>query len=244
MVIIKEDNVPCLQWPIGRIVKVYRGADDLIRVVDVKTSNGVFSRPIHRLAPLLKGVNQKEGPEEDDNLENQNPKNRAKYSSSSLTLTILIIMLLLPCALAQQINITEFDEKPGIYYEKIGTTKFSVADWNVIVYYDLNPYWKDGHAFSMGVIKFGEVCGKLKNVACPSMFAHFKHAEKELLMENELLEYKRIKRAPLDIVGNIANSLFGVLDSQYAKDMADTIKKVKRNENYLIDLFILKIRHR
>ena len=90
MVIIKEDNVPCLQWPIGRIVKVYRGPDDLIRVVDVKTPNGVFSRPIQRLAPLLKNVNQKEAPKEDDNLENQNPKKRAKYSSSSLPLTILL----------------------------------------------------------------------------------------------------------------------------------------------------------
>ena len=75
-------------------------------MVDVKTANGVFSRPIHRLAPLLKDVNenQKEGPEEDDNLENQNPKKREKCSSSSLPLTILIIMLLVPCALAQQIN--------------------------------------------------------------------------------------------------------------------------------------------
>lgn len=53
MVLVKEDNVPCRQWPIGRIQKVYSGTDNHIRVVDVKTTHGTFKRPIHKLAPLL-----------------------------------------------------------------------------------------------------------------------------------------------------------------------------------------------
>ncbi|XP_037930980.1 uncharacterized protein LOC119665804 [Teleopsis dalmanni] len=52
MDIIKEDNVPVMQWPLGRIVHVYKGTDGRIRVADVKTSTGIFKRPIHRIAVL------------------------------------------------------------------------------------------------------------------------------------------------------------------------------------------------
>ena len=52
MVIIKEDNVQALQSPLGRITKIYKGDDGAVRVVDVRTSSGIWKRPIHRLAPL------------------------------------------------------------------------------------------------------------------------------------------------------------------------------------------------
>lgn len=52
MVIIKEDNLPVMNWPIGIIVKVYKGKDGLVRDVDVKTPKGIFNRPLRRLAPL------------------------------------------------------------------------------------------------------------------------------------------------------------------------------------------------
>ncbi|XP_037942903.1 uncharacterized protein LOC119675768 [Teleopsis dalmanni] len=53
LVIIQEDDAPPLQWPLGRIIKCYSGNDGRIRVVDIKTKNGIWKRPIHRLAPLL-----------------------------------------------------------------------------------------------------------------------------------------------------------------------------------------------
>ena len=97
MVIIKEDNTPCLQWSIGRIVKVYYGADNLIRVVDVKTAAGIVNRPIHRLAPLLAendGVHSLKRVE--DTEDNTIPRKKQKTQSlSSLTLTLFVIMLLI-----------------------------------------------------------------------------------------------------------------------------------------------------
>ncbi|KAH8318239.1 hypothetical protein KR059_011927 [Drosophila kikkawai] len=68
------------------------------------------------------------------------------------------------------------------------------------------------------------------------MYHHLKHLEEDLQAENMLLAITRKQRAPLDIVGNIASSLFGVLDSTYAKDMASTINKVKHNEEHLLTL--------
>ena len=52
IVLIKDDNLPPQCWKMGRIVKLYPGADDLIRVVDINTQSGIFKRPIHKLAPL------------------------------------------------------------------------------------------------------------------------------------------------------------------------------------------------
>ena len=44
-------------------------------------------------------------------------------------------------------------------------------------------------------------------------------------------------RSALNIVGNVANSLFGILDSEYADHISDTIQKVKENESHLLNLF-------
>ncbi|XP_075162878.1 uncharacterized protein LOC142235511 [Haematobia irritans] len=63
LVIIKEDNVPVMQWPLGRIIKPYKGQDGNVRVVDIKTSSGVIKRPIHRLAPLFNDDTEEGGKE-------------------------------------------------------------------------------------------------------------------------------------------------------------------------------------
>jgi hypothetical protein len=42
LVVLKEDNVSPLHWPMGRITEVHPGADGLVRVVTVKTANGVL----------------------------------------------------------------------------------------------------------------------------------------------------------------------------------------------------------
>lgn len=52
IVVLKEDNLPPQCWRLGRVVNVYPGADNLVRVVDVKTKTGTFKRLIHKLAPL------------------------------------------------------------------------------------------------------------------------------------------------------------------------------------------------
>lgn len=52
LVIIHEDNTPPQQWPLARVTQAIAGSDGKIRVVDLKSTNGSFRRPIHKLAPL------------------------------------------------------------------------------------------------------------------------------------------------------------------------------------------------
>ncbi|CAG9574686.1 unnamed protein product [Danaus chrysippus] len=51
LVLLKE-NLPPLKWRMGRIVAVHPGPDGIIRVADVKTSNGVVRRSFSKICPL------------------------------------------------------------------------------------------------------------------------------------------------------------------------------------------------
>lgn len=52
LVILKEDNLPPLKWKLGRVQKLFPGADGLIRVVSVKTQHGEVRRTIQKLCVL------------------------------------------------------------------------------------------------------------------------------------------------------------------------------------------------
>ncbi|GBO41555.1 hypothetical protein AVEN_248823-1 [Araneus ventricosus] len=52
LVLLKDDNIPPLHWKLGRVTQVYPSGDDKVRVVLVKTANGLLKRPIHKLSVL------------------------------------------------------------------------------------------------------------------------------------------------------------------------------------------------
>ncbi|XP_043471057.1 uncharacterized protein LOC122504184 [Leptopilina heterotoma] len=52
MVLLKEDNVPPLRWPLGRITEIFPGEDGLIRVITVKTHAGTYKRSTRGVARL------------------------------------------------------------------------------------------------------------------------------------------------------------------------------------------------
>lgn len=52
MVLVKQENTPPLQWPLGRIIEVFPGQDGITRVAAIKTSKGVIKRSTKRLCKL------------------------------------------------------------------------------------------------------------------------------------------------------------------------------------------------
>ncbi|XP_076382765.1 uncharacterized protein LOC143260625 [Megalopta genalis] len=52
IVLLREDNVPSMQWPLGRVIKTYPGSDGIVRTVTVKTATSVFDRNVKKLVPL------------------------------------------------------------------------------------------------------------------------------------------------------------------------------------------------
>ena len=56
VVLIKEDNVPRLEWPLGIVEKVFPGKDGRVRSVSLRTRKGIVERPIQLLYDLELGV--------------------------------------------------------------------------------------------------------------------------------------------------------------------------------------------
>ncbi|KAJ8968554.1 hypothetical protein NQ317_001752 [Molorchus minor] len=52
VVLIENDSVKRIEWPIGRVVELLPGKDGCIRLVRVKTVRGELLRPVQRLIPL------------------------------------------------------------------------------------------------------------------------------------------------------------------------------------------------
>lgn len=52
LVLLHEDNVPTLQWKMGRVTNLFPGKDGIPRVAEVKTATGCFKRPVVKLSIL------------------------------------------------------------------------------------------------------------------------------------------------------------------------------------------------
>lgn len=52
LVLMVEDNMKPMKWPLGRIVAVHPGIDQITRVVTVKNQNGVYKRPVNKICLL------------------------------------------------------------------------------------------------------------------------------------------------------------------------------------------------
>lgn len=54
MVLIKDENSSPLNWRVGRVTDLFPGTDGIVRVVNVRTVQGVLKRPLVKLCPLPK----------------------------------------------------------------------------------------------------------------------------------------------------------------------------------------------
>lgn len=52
LVLLKDDNLPSLQWKLARVIEAIKGKDGLVRVVKVKTPTGETLRAISKICPL------------------------------------------------------------------------------------------------------------------------------------------------------------------------------------------------
>ena len=52
LVLISDIKTSPLSWPLGRVIEVYPGQDNVIRVVKVKTLNGNYIRPVNKIVVL------------------------------------------------------------------------------------------------------------------------------------------------------------------------------------------------
>ncbi|CAK1602561.1 unnamed protein product [Parnassius mnemosyne] len=52
VVVVIQDSITPLHWPLGIITQTFKGKDDVIRVAMVRTKHGTYQRPVVKLCPL------------------------------------------------------------------------------------------------------------------------------------------------------------------------------------------------
>ena len=52
VVLVLDSTTPRGEWPLGRVTKVFRGGDDRVRVVEVKSRGKLITRPVVKLIKL------------------------------------------------------------------------------------------------------------------------------------------------------------------------------------------------
>ena len=53
IVVLREGGTIPTNWPLARVIQTHPGRDNLVRVVTVKTANGVYKRPVNKMAILV-----------------------------------------------------------------------------------------------------------------------------------------------------------------------------------------------
>lgn len=128
--LIKKENVS-----LERVSKLYPRQNNLVRIVDIKTSSGVFKRSVTRLASLFSEENNiQRSLDATIRAEHSDEVHVQRKKGNPLPVpVILTLMLLFPLAISKPIKVTEFSNKTGIFYDRLGTKRIVVSG-----YYDLS----------------------------------------------------------------------------------------------------------
>nr|XP_049697167.1 uncharacterized protein LOC126054700 [Helicoverpa armigera] len=189
IVTINDANLPPGKWAVGRVVQLHPGADGHIRVVTLKTKNGLIKRPIIKLSILP--VNDRINKQELRSKEVKDGKpyqiKRVNYSFFSLVMLLLSFMSILTTAYGSY-NVTQLKDNQGFYLDKIANMQLIRDEWKIVTYYDMNSLWQGTEACSKYLGYLEQLCNKFKETShCDVIQVQLKHEFSELEYYNHLL---------------------------------------------------------
>lgn len=177
------------------------------------------------------------------------PTNSTAVTKSYLSWMTLALLVLLVVGQEPErpYRLTKFNRQEGIYFEDVSTIQLYSSEWNLVIYYDLTVYWKEFFGIKKSIRSLSELCEQGTRLSipaglCNATIQQLKHQLIESEQINEVLYQQneniriRSKRAPLEIIGSIANGLFGILDQDFAEKYERQIKNIQENEDVLREL--------
>lgn len=140
-------------------------------------------------------------------------------------------------------TITTLRDNPGIFYETIGEMRTTEVSWRMLIYIDLVDIFGATEGIRRELSLASRQCNEIPEVC---------KAHRQLVMlETKLyktMQYQehvekligstRVKRAPLDFIGQISKVLFGTLTVEDAQSIYTTIEHVENKTNDLATLLI------
>lgn len=258
IVIIHDANLPAGKWALARVIDLHPGKDGLVRVVTVKTKNGVIKRPITKLTVLP--VDSKADYQPVSHTNRQQPsaagsnqtqvKQKTRTSGIKFSNIIMFTLLLLTTFLqvAQgAYNITPFKDTQGFYFDKTSSMRLIRDEWKMIVYYDMEPYWQGSSLLNKYITHLEIICAKLQErQQCDVILLQLRHGSIELHYYDQLLLGQqsaaaaakiRVRRGLINGIGSVARTLFGVLDDDFAIQYQKDIDLIRHNQQHLVKLW-------
>lgn len=239
--LIVEENLPPAKWQTGFIKEVFPGDDRLTRVVSLKVGDSTIKRPIAKLCPY---------PKDDDGksilVNHRNVRSYTHRNKRSFVLPILSVLLALfttavhsmPQRVENAVSISQFGSSPGLYFERYSDAVVSGAIWNLVAYFRLGVLKDEFAAIEKNFNSIDDICESKfgGNDTCKSVISHLARRIDTIGKTNSLIFGSRRKRPLLNIVGNIASDLFGVLDSRSAEKYARDLSQLASNDDHLMQL--------
>lgn len=257
IVIIHDANLPPGKWALGRVIDLHEGKDGYVRVVTLRTKNGTLKRPVTKLSKLpvkeheskeKQGESDSKQTESEENKQQNNDEQEQKTSETTkgrkskrscyLVWAIISILTFVSPARCDH-SITNINKNQSIYFDKVTDMHLIRDEWKLVVYYDMAPFWQGIKIFKSYITSLETTCSSLKKQnQCELVLLQLRHGFTELAHNNNvLLEQKlsitRQRRGLINGIGSIANSLFGVLDQNFAEKYEQDIASINKNEKHL-----------
>lgn len=240
LVLIKDENLPSTKWPVARITEKHTGPDGKTRVVSIETESGSkLKRAITKIVRL---------PQSTEVNKVEIKKSSGKWSIPIVAAMCMVAMLFPnPMANAATINetsiitnaynVSSFSTPPVIVFKRVATAYISNSEWDIFAYFNLIRFFGEIQKIGMNIEKMNDTCStKIQKASrCAQIIRRLELDYTDILSKSDvfLIKPRKSKRAILNIVGNIASDLFGVLDSRFDEKYKEDISSIHENEEHL-----------
>lgn len=236
LVLVKDEDTHPSRWPMGKIIESHPGNDGLVRVVSVKTQNGIVKRPIRKICPL-------EVIQESDPVAGVGKLTNSKNDSMSVgvnmsKVTILMLALLFGQAAAvhntTKTSIETLAEGTAVYMDNKGIIDITTSTWNMMVYYNLTSFLESLTQMSELTNRSRPICDRLGEFQqqCQITLQNFGSRIQEVERNNHLfmLNDNRRPRRGVNFVGSVYHWLFGLMDNGDREEIESNMEKLLSNQ--------------
>ncbi|XP_069965947.1 uncharacterized protein [Bactrocera oleae] len=232
IVLLKNETSHPAKWPMGKITEILK---DLVRVVTIQTKDSDVKRPISKICPLYSEEERKNFQQE----YSKTCRSRRITTTSAVICMLLLMQTAMAAMIGEDVRVKEIPSKSAIYLEEIGMVDIERSTWNLVVYYNMEPYFHQMKGIADYITKLKKQCHLLTNFesSCEMINSALEKRFNALEMDNNLLlQPKRTRRAPFEFIGTIHHILFGTMDADDRKELEQDLTNLLDNEKNLKQL--------
>lgn len=142
-------------------------------------------------------------------------------------------------------TIMPLKDNPGIFYEDVGEVRTSEITWKMVIYVDLADVINASKRIQQELNIATKRCDDVPHVCKSQPQFIMLHNKLDKMMKYQdhirrIINHPRVRRVPLEFIGEISKILFGTLTIEDAKSLENIIINV---ENKTQDLAALLINH-